>query len=153
MELQSEEGVHEPPRLRGKCRRLGRGLMMVMAALGLIAVGALGATLVPRYLSGAPPTSVATAPIPPVSAPPASEPPAASAPASTSEVVLSPEAMSRAGIKTAPAEVAASQATIQLPGTVMADAYREVKVVPIVGGIVTKVHVGVGGRRQAWLHR
>ena len=117
---------------------------MVIAALGLIAVGALGATLVPRYLSGVPPTSVATAPIPPVSAPPASEPPAASAPASTSEVVLSPEAMSRAGIKTAPAEVAASQATIQLPGTVMADAYREVKVVPIVGGIVTKVHVALG---------
>ena len=144
MELQSEEGVHEPPRPRGKGRRLGRGLMMVMAALCLIAVGALGATLVPRYLSGAPPTSVATAPIPPVSAPPASEPPAAIAPASTSEVVLSPEAMSRAGIKTAPAEVAASQATIQLPGTVLADAYREVKVVPIVGGIVTKVHVALG---------
>jgi cobalt-zinc-cadmium efflux system membrane fusion protein len=144
MELQSEEVAHEPPRPRGRRRRLGRGLMMVMAALCLIAVGALGATLVPRYLSGAPPTSVATAPIPPVSAPPASEPPAASAPASPAEVVLSPEAVSRAGIKTAPAEVVASQATIQLPGTVMADAYREVKVVPIVGGIVTKVHVELG---------
>ena len=33
---------------------------------------------------------------------------------------------------------------MQLPGTVMADAYREVKVVPIVGGIVTKVHVELG---------
>ena len=64
MELQSEEVVHEPPRPRGKRRRLGRGLMMVMAALGLIAVGALGATLVPRYLSGAPPTPVVTAPTP-----------------------------------------------------------------------------------------
>jgi RND family efflux transporter MFP subunit len=52
--------------------------------------------------------------------------------------------VSRAGIKTAPAEVVASQATIQLPGTVMADAYREVKVVPVVGGIVTKVHVELG---------
>ena len=38
----------------------------------------------------------------------------------------------------------ASQAVIQLPGTVMADAYREVKVVPIAGGIVTKVHVELG---------
>jgi RND family efflux transporter MFP subunit len=63
---------------------------------------------------------------------------------STSEVVLSPEAVSRAGIKTVPAEVVTSQATIQLPGTVMADAYREVKVVPIVGGIITKVHVELG---------
>src|SRR5439155_8050496 len=45
---------------------------------------------------------------------------------------------------TAPAEVLAAQAAIQLPGTVMADAYREVKVVPIVGGIVTRVHVELG---------
>jgi cobalt-zinc-cadmium efflux system membrane fusion protein len=144
MELQSAEVVHEPPRPRGKRRRLGRGLMMVMVALGLIVIGALGATLAPRYLGGAQPTPVATAPTPPVSAPPASESPAASAPASAAEVVLSPEAMSRVGIKTAPAEGVASQATIQLPGTVMADAYREVKVVPIVGGIVTRVHVELG---------
>jgi RND family efflux transporter MFP subunit len=144
MELQSEAVVHEPPRPRGKRRRLGRGLMMVVAALGLIAVGALGATLVPRYLGGAPPAPVATAPTPPVSAPSASESPTASTPTTTAEVVLSPEAVSRAGIKTAPAAVVASQATIQLPGTVMADAYREVKVVPIVGGIVTKVHVELG---------
>jgi RND family efflux transporter MFP subunit len=67
-----------------------------------------------------------------------------STPAATAEVVLSPEAVSRAGITTAPAEAIASQAVIQLPGTVMADAYREVKVVPIVGGIVTKVHVELG---------
>src|SRR6266568_3654218 len=144
MELQSEEVVHEPPQPHRKRRRLGRGLMMVVAALGLIAVGALGATLAPRYLGGAPPAPVATAPTPPVSAPSASEPPAASSPATTADVVLSPEAVSRAGIKTTPAEVVASQATIQLPGTVMADAYREVKIVPIVGGIVTKVHVELG---------
>ena len=63
---------------RGKCRRLGHGLIIVVAALGLIAIGALGATLVPRYLSGAPPTPVATAPTPPLTAPSASEPPAES---------------------------------------------------------------------------
>src|SRR5262245_6572779 len=126
MELQSAEVVHEPPQPRGKRRRLGRGLMLVVAALGLIVMGALGATLVSRYLGGAPPTPVATAPTSSVAAPPASEPSAASAPASTAEVVLSPEAISRVGIKTAPAEAVASQATIQLPATVMADAYREV---------------------------
>ena len=144
MELQSEEVVHELPRPRGKRRRLGRGLMMVVAALGLIAIGALGATLAPRYLGGSLPTPVVTTPTPSESVPPASELPAASAPASPAEVVLSPEAVSRAGIKTAPAEGVASQATIQLPGMVMADAYREVKVVPIVGGIVTRVHVELG---------
>ena len=58
--------------------------------------------------------------------------------------MLTPEAVARAGIKTARAEVVAAQTAIQLPGTVMADAYREVKVVPIVGGIVTKVHVELG---------
>ena len=79
MELQSEAVVREPPRPRGKRRRLGRGFMMVVAALGLIAVGALGATLAPRYLGGAPPAPIVPAPIPPVSAPSASEPPAASA--------------------------------------------------------------------------
>src|SRR5207237_626024 len=83
MELHSAEVVHDPPRPRGKRRRLGRGLVMVVAALGLIAIGALGATLAPRYLSGAQPIPVATAPTPSVSAPPASEPPAGSAPAST----------------------------------------------------------------------
>jgi multidrug efflux pump subunit AcrA (membrane-fusion protein) len=34
--------------------------------------------------------------------------------------------------------------TAQLPGTVTADAYREVKVVSLVGGIVTKAHVELG---------
>ena len=145
MELHSAEVVHEPPRPHGKCRRLGRGFMMVVAALGLIAIGALGATLAPHYLGGEQTTSVVTAPTLSESAPSASEPPTATALVSPAEVVLSPEAISRAGIKTAAAEVLTSQATIQLPGTVMADAYREVKVVPIVGGIVTKVHVELGG--------
>ena len=34
--------------------------------------------------------------------------------------------------------------TIQLPGSVTADAYREVRVVPIVSGIITRVHVELG---------
>jgi RND family efflux transporter MFP subunit len=144
MELHSEEVVPQPPQPHRQRRRLGRGLIMVVAALVLIAIGALGATLVPRYLGGAPPMPVTTAPTPLLTAPPGSELPAVIAPTSTAEVVLSPEAMSRAGIKTTPAEGVASQATIQLPGIVMADAYREVKVVPVVGGIVTKVHVEFG---------
>src|SRR5262249_59701197 len=83
-----------------------------------------------------PPSARAEAPPP--------EPAGTSAPAAPAEVALSPEAMARAGIKTAPAEVTASEAVMQLPGTVMADAYREVQVVPIVGGIVTKIHVELG---------
>jgi RND family efflux transporter MFP subunit len=52
--------------------------------------------------------------------------------------------MAQIDLKTAPATLVETSVTTQLPGTVMADAYREVKVVPIVGGIVTKVHVTLG---------
>jgi RND family efflux transporter MFP subunit len=66
------------------------------------------------------------------------------APDTDIELVLSPEAVQQAGIKTAEVTTVASQTTVQLPGSVMADAYREVQVVPIVGGIVTQVHVELG---------
>jgi cobalt-zinc-cadmium efflux system membrane fusion protein len=124
--------------------RLLRGLGWGVVALGLIALGALGATLGPRYLGGILPLPVATAPTSAPVEPPPPAPAATTTPAAPAEVLLSPEAVSRAGITTAPAEARASQTVIQLPGTVMADAYREVKVVPIVGGIVTKVHVELG---------
>ncbi|MFL5531613.1 MAG: efflux RND transporter periplasmic adaptor subunit, partial [Gemmatimonadales bacterium] len=141
MEPQSDV-VRESPAARPKRPRLLRGLAWGVGALGLIVLGALGATLVPRYLGGVLPAPVATAPTSAPAALSPAEPAAASPPAA--EVVLSPEAVSRAGITTAPAEEVVSQAPIQLPGTVMADAYREVKVAPLVGGIVTKVPVELG---------
>src|SRR5262249_6170845 len=146
MELQGKEVVNESPRPHEQRHRLRRGLVMVVCALALMAVGALGGILASRYLDlgGARPAPVATALTAPLAMPPGSEPPAASTPEAVAAGGMSPEAVSRAGIKTAPAEVVASQAVIQLPGTVLADAYREVKVVPIVGGIVTKVHVELG---------
>jgi RND family efflux transporter MFP subunit len=139
--------VYEATPARPKRHRLLRGLAWGVGALGLVALGAVGAILVPRYLGGVLPAPVATAPTstPAESlqaASPPTTPAAANAPAA--EVVLAPEAVSRAGITTAPAEEVASQTTIQLPGSVLADAYREVKVVPIVGGIVTKIHVELG---------
>jgi multidrug efflux pump subunit AcrA (membrane-fusion protein) len=143
MEPQSDVGREAAP-ARPKRHRLLRGLAWGVGALALIALGAVGATLVPRYLGGILPAPVATAP----TAAPAESPPAApaapSTPAAPAEVMLAPEAVSRAGLQTAPAEEIVSQATIQLPGTVMADAYREVKVVPVVGGVVTKIHVELG---------
>ena len=135
--------VREVTPARPQWHRLLHGLLWGVGALGLIALGALGAILGPRYLGDVLPIPAATAPTSLLAAPP-TEPAAASAPAATAEVVLSPEAVRRAGIMTAPAEVVASQAVIQLPGTVTADAYREVKVVPIAGGIVTRVHVELG---------
>src|SRR5438132_8089646 len=143
MEPQSDV-VREAAPVRPQSHKLLRGLVWGGGALGLVAIGALGATLAPRYLGIVQSMLVSTAPTTPPTEPPVSEPPAASTSEAAAEVVLSPEAVNRAGITTAPAEAIASQAVIQLPGTVMADAYREVKVVPIVGGIVTKVHVELG---------
>jgi len=105
MEPQSEVAPARPQR-----HRLLRGLAWGVGALGLIALGALGALLGPRYLGGVLPAPVATAPTSaPAESPPA-EPAATSPPAA--EVVLSPEAVSRAGITTAAAAEVASQATI-----------------------------------------
>src|SRR5437763_11467435 len=83
---------------RPQRHRLLRGLAWGIGALGLIALGALGATLAPRYLGGSLPAPVATAPTSPPAEPPPAEPAATSTPAAAAEVVLSPEAVSRAGI-------------------------------------------------------
>ena len=143
MKRQSEEVMQARPRRRVKRHKLGRRLVMVGGAVGLLAVGVLGGMLASRYLDGVPHAPVASAP--PSSPPaPVSASPVVSTPEAPAEVMLSPEAVSRAGITTAPAEAAVSQVSVQLPGTVTADAYREVKVVSLVGGIVTKVHVELG---------
>jgi len=139
------DAVREVAPARPQRHRLLRGLAWGVGALGLMALGAVGAILGSPYLGDVFPLSGTPTPTPSPAAPPqAPDLPAASTPAAPAEVVLSPEAVSRAGLKTAKVEVVDAQASIQLPGTVMADAYREVKVVPIVGGIVTKVHVELG---------
>jgi hypothetical protein len=55
------------------------------------------------------------------------------APAGDVEIALSPEAAAQAGIQTAAVTVVAPSTSVQVPGTIMANAYREVKVFPIVG--------------------
>jgi hypothetical protein len=60
------------------------------------------------------------------------------------EVILTPDAVARAGIATAKVTATEPSMFVQAPGTVMANAYREVKVTPIAGGIVTRVHVELG---------
>src|SRR5712692_4455409 len=99
MEPQSDV-VREVAPARPQRHRLLRGLAWGVGALGLIALGALGATLGPRYLGGILPAPVATAPTAPPAEPPPAEPAATSTPAATAEVMLSPEAVSRAGITT-----------------------------------------------------
>ena len=83
----------------------------------------------------------------PASAPAVTRAPAPAVPASAPgpvEVVLTPEGVARAGIKTAKVTSGEARTSVQVPGTVMANAYREVKVTPVTGGIVTQVHVELG---------
>ena len=60
------------------------------------------------------------------------------------EVLLTPDAVGRLGIKTATVGTATPTVSIELPGSVMANAYHEVKVTPVAGGVVTKVQVELG---------
>jgi RND family efflux transporter MFP subunit len=115
--------------------RFARACLFGLVALGLIALGAAGATVVLRRTEG---TRTPTAPIA------TTQKPAPVEPAGEAEVVLSPEALARAGIKTAPVTAINAGAAVTVPGSVIANAYREVKVTPIAAGIVTKVHVELG---------
>jgi len=60
------------------------------------------------------------------------------------EVSLNPEAVQRAGIKTATARSETSTATLAVPGTVVSNAYGDTKVNALVGGIVRRVGVELG---------
>jgi membrane fusion protein, heavy metal efflux system len=140
----NDKTMIKSPRAHGRGRSIGRLFVKGLTMIGLIAIGAIGAVLVLRFGSHTPAGLVTAAPT-------LTSAPASAAPEQTTgetagdvEVVLPPEAIAQAGIKTAEVTVVESSAAIQVPGTVMANAYREVKVVPIVGGIVTKVHAELG---------
>jgi multidrug efflux pump subunit AcrA (membrane-fusion protein) len=66
------------------------------------------------------------------------------APEEQVEISLTPEAVERAGIKTATARSETSRATVTVPGTVTSNAYRDTKVNALVGGIVRRVAVELG---------
>jgi membrane fusion protein, heavy metal efflux system len=133
---------------RGEVRngRVGRWLVRGMVAVGLVALGAIGSMVLLRSEGTLPAKLLGT-----ITAPPAAEPPPATGPAAVEtttdievEVILSPEAVAQAGIKTAQVSLVEPHLSIELPGVVMANAYREVKVTSLVGGIVRKVHAELG---------
>ena len=121
-----------------------RVLVWASVALGFMAIGALGATLALRYAGQTAPGLVPVAPTVPRPEVAAARAPGGGQPDGEVEVLLSPEALARIGIKTARASAADASVSIRVPGSVMANAYREVKVTPIAGGIVTRIHVELG---------
>jgi RND family efflux transporter MFP subunit len=60
------------------------------------------------------------------------------------EVTLTPEAIERAGIKTAVVQTGQGGATLTVPGTVTSNAYRDTKVNALVGGVVRQVPADLG---------
>jgi RND family efflux transporter MFP subunit len=60
------------------------------------------------------------------------------------EVSLTPEAVERAGIKTAAVRSEALMSAVTVPATVMSNAYRDTKVNALVGGVVRQVSAELG---------
>lgn len=148
------EDMIERPGPRGRRGRPWRRLLLTaLVALGLVALGVgAGVWGARRASSGAAASARGTAPAGSGAASPSGMPgmpmPGGSAPAATPgsevEVVLTPEALAQAGIKTAAVTASSQGGSVSVPGSVMPNAYRDVKVTPIAGGIVTKVHVELG---------
>jgi cobalt-zinc-cadmium efflux system membrane fusion protein len=117
-----------------------------LAGLALLAVGAAaGAIWTERRLSRAPaetPAGTNRSPAAAVARPNAK--PAEPESSEAVEVALTPEALRRAGIKTAPVRADILNATVTVPGTVSSNAYRETKVNSLVGGIVRDVRHELG---------
>ena len=151
--MEREDGqVSDRPRVRSGRSRVLRALVGGLLAVGLVALGvAAGVWGERRNAGGGSPTLGRQDPLPRqggtampgMSSAPAAAPSPAD-PAGDVEVLLPADALAKVGIKTSTIAAVDASASVQVPGKVMANAYREVKVTPIVAGIVTKVPVGLG---------
>jgi membrane fusion protein, heavy metal efflux system len=124
------------------------------AVIALLAVGA-GTTYLlmlrfagsrpPSQGSAASPQAMSTAPSPGGTGNSSSS--SSSQPLPDVIVTLSPEATKRAGIELVPVTRAAARSSaVRIPGTVEANAYKQVVVTPLVSGRVTRVLVELGDR-------
>jgi cobalt-zinc-cadmium efflux system membrane fusion protein len=116
---------------------LGRAAAVVVV-VGVAAVGGFvwGERRAARPADSRPPQAASA---------PGSMPPAPASPTEESvEVSLTPEAIGRAGIKTAIVRSQAPAASITVPGTVTSNAYRDTKATALVGGIVKSANVELG---------
>ncbi|PYO52602.1 MAG: hypothetical protein DMD83_25570 [Candidatus Rokuibacteriota bacterium] len=139
-EIERPPGGHE----RNRFTRAARGALIGIALVGL---GVAAGVWAERRVSGSAQMGTARAPAraPIPGAPPAQSPAPAPPDASTDvEVVLTPEGLARAGLKTATVGAVEATTSVRVPGSVLPNAYREVKVTPIAAGIATQVHVALG---------
>jgi len=136
--------VIERPRGRQRRGRVVRGVGGGLLALALVALGvAAGVWGERRGSGGGSPDPGRQDAAPSQGAAPSAPTPSADPPGDV-EVLLPADALAKVGIKTATISAVESTASVRVPGNVMPNAYREVKVTPIVGGIVTNVPVALG---------
>ena len=138
---------------RGRGTRRVRVVAGIVAAIGLLVLGAIGGAVLNERRQAERRSSAMTAPTPPAgSAPPGpghgahATGPAAPAQASSEpfEVTLTPEALQRAGIKVVPVATSTTAGALTVPGTVTSNAYRDTKVNALVGGVVRQVRAELG---------
>src|SRR5438552_156381 len=136
MERDEDEVGHERRRGREARPRVRRGLVRALLAVALLGIGLAGGVLwSERRGSTAPPTKDAAE---------RGSPRPSTAGDEAVEITLTPEAIERAGIKTAVVRTASATAAITVPGTVTSNAYRDTKVNSLVGGVVRQVSVELG---------
>src|SRR6266542_5349771 len=136
MERDEDEVAHERQRGREARDRVRRGLVRAFLAVALLGIGLAGGVFwSERRGSTAPPTKDAAE---------RGSPSPSTAGEEAVEITLTPEAIERAGIKTALVRTASATAAITVPGTVTSNAYRDTKVNSLVGGIVRQVSVELG---------
>jgi membrane fusion protein, heavy metal efflux system len=134
------------PRSGWRRRLIQAGLALVLVAAG-VAGGVLWserrATGTRTATSVSVPSGAVTAPAPPAATP---TDPAASAVTSPEpvEVSLTPDAITRVGLKTAVVRQAPGGESLAVPATIMPNAYRDTKVNALVGGIVRAVSAELG---------
>lgn len=109
----------------------------LIVAAALIAAGAAGAVVVQRLFPATTPAAVAS---------PTLSGTTAAAMSAPSTVSLSPEMVARAGISTALVRAGGAASTWRSPGSVAANAYRQVVVTPVASGRVTAVMTELGQR-------
>jgi RND family efflux transporter MFP subunit len=124
------------------------------AVIALLAVGAGTTYLLMLRFAGSRPPSQGSAASPQAMSTAPSPGGTGNSPSSSSSqplpdviVTLSPEATKRAGIELVPVTRAAARSSaVRIPGTVEANAYKQVVVTPLVSGRVTRVLVELGDR-------
>ena len=154
---QDEASIDEERPRDGRRHAIRRRLGQALIGVALIAAGLAGgviwserrAAMKPATERSSENASPATGSMPAMPGMPATAPPVSGQEAV--EVSLTPDAIERAGIKTAVVGTQATMSTLTVPGTVTSNAYRDTKVNSLVGGIVRQVSADLGavvGRGQ-----